>query len=213
MSWVLPRLFARDFQEDGSRTIFKVICSMNQYVHEFLQPLLFPMISISGFLTMQSLRPSLFLTNRLLFTGMTICPCSTSPSLYLKSSWQMEIFLKKKKAPTLVCLPVLVVQYKSFLALGHFLWRAIVLSQCIKSASLGIHYHIPVWLSLYWAVVQAYRLFLSVFICLFCLFFILFIVLSWMNFWKKKKNHCFYSNTWKPTLKLFLTIYPVLLCM
>ena len=28
----LPRLFARDFQEDGGRTIFKVICCMNQYV-------------------------------------------------------------------------------------------------------------------------------------------------------------------------------------
>lgn len=69
---------------------------MNQYVHEFLQPLLFPMISISGFLTMQSLRPSLFLTNRLLFTGMTICPCSALPSYTsnLRDKWKF----KKKKS-------------------------------------------------------------------------------------------------------------------
>ena len=141
MSSVLPWLFARDFQGDGSRTIFKVICSMNQYVHEFLQPLLFPMISISGFLTMQSLSPPLFLTNRLLFTGMTLCPCSALPSYTsnLRDKWKLK---KKKKTPTSVCLPVL--QYKSFLVLRHFLWRAIVLSQCIKSASLGIQYHIPI---------------------------------------------------------------------
>lgn len=62
-----------------------------------------------------------------------------------------DFFLQK--APNLVCLPVLVVQYKSFLVSGHFLWRAVLLSHCIKCASLGIHYHIPVWLLLYWAVV------------------------------------------------------------
>lgn len=53
------------------------------------------MISISGFLTTQSPCPSLFLTNRLLFTGMTVCPCSASPSQFFKSLWQMEIFFIK----------------------------------------------------------------------------------------------------------------------